>query len=259
MRENEQIQLLTDLYDMASIAELLYGYNSEQCQTINREIKECSKNLTLPVTMALVGISINSMLKAASEIKKDPQKAALFAERQAIEKLNKDVERIYTSNKYFAGESFKGKNILAKLYQVIISRTFLHNGQIKQVSAKFECDAHVELETVTLRYRSTSDLNLLKENHYSLNKIPETVVKMPIGRNSIADYLNQNLNAVFGDGAKQKSIDNFFEWYDEVIPKAIHENAIAIQKEERTKRFTEEYEAESKKRKELRKQLKRHH
>lgn len=246
-KTEEQIQALTAMYTQASKTEMLYGYNSKQCQTINQQIDEYSKNLTYQASMSLLVLVPNAMMKATAELQKDPIKAAMVAERRAFEKLNHDTERIKTIEKSFFGEAVSDYQML--YYGATISRAFPHDGQTMNIRSKLRCEIDIIKGIVALEYININGLEDLDlTDFYKL----QPIITLPLNRDDIANYINHNLTTIFGVGAGQKSIDNFFNWYDEVVPKALAEKTLTDAQREKTLRYVEVYETECKIRRQLR-------
>ena len=243
----EQIETLTLLQTAEFEAEYLYGFNSEQCKVITQQIKEYFKDLTHETAMSLIAIGVKAILAAKEIILNDPVKSAIFVQRQAIEKLNHDTERISNIDQDFSNENISEYCPLG--YSVAISRAFPQDGQTMNVRATFRCEIYILQGTVKIEYRSVNTFESINQSEFTQS--PSTVADFPINRDYIFKYLNDNLIAVFGEGATQKSLNNFFNWYDEVVPRALSERAIVDERKERTLRFIEAHEAENRLRRQL--------
>lgn len=51
---------------------------------------------------------------------------------------------------------------------------------------------------------------------FEIYNVPNTAVNLLLNREEITTYINENLTNVFREGAGQKSLDNFFKWFDRI-------------------------------------------
>lgn len=207
-KTKEQIKVLTDMYTEQARVSLIYGANSQQNIILERQIEEYSKGLTYQAGgMTSLNIAVNAYSKVYAELRKDPVNVARIAENRITETMtphDREKIRVFEKDGWY------------REYRSSISRAFEQDGQMINIHAHFMCTAYIGKDTLTAAYysRRTTERNQFRE----LNTPTEQIfIDIPRNRSDLVDYLNEKLTILFGEGAEQLSLDNFFNWYDSVI------------------------------------------
>ena len=207
-----QVAVLTDMYTENLKMGFLYGCDSEEYKKIEQKIAEYSRTITLQVSMAILGILGTAALRAMTELnlvfQNDKQRALevinSIKQREEQRMLNHDKENVVTSQ----------PNRVIYRYCVSISRAFQFEGKTMNVKAIFRCE--IDLEKISAKFRYNNTFGLENVSFHDLTCAPETTTIISAQREVVSSYIKQNRIALFGEGAGQKSIDNFFNWYDNI-------------------------------------------
>ena len=182
-------------------AALLYGDDSSQYKEFEKNTKEFSRGFTLDKRLAQPSILATAALRAVEELKRDPSNIPLMkatAAKNIVARKQDHDKELVTYNK--------------NRYRTNVSRVFTKDGQTIKVYAFFDVDIDEKKETAYIYHQTSSTTNENIEVKWVSGKL-KTVI-MSSKRVELLTYLKNNLVLLFGEGAGEKSIDNFFKWYD---------------------------------------------